>query len=60
MCKAIDDLIEEGKKEGKKEGKLEILLSMIEDGILSIKQAADRMNMTVANFKKAVNNLAIQ
>ena len=60
MCKAIEDLIEEGKKEGKKEGKLEILLSMIEDGILSIKQAADRMNMTVANFKKAVNNLAIQ
>ena len=56
MCKAIEDLIEEGKKEGK----LEILLSMIEDGILSIKQAADRMNMTVASFKKAVNNLAIQ
>ena len=56
MCKAIDDLM----KDSERKGKLEILLSMIKDGILSINQAADKMNMTVASFKKAVNNLAIQ
>ncbi len=60
MCKAIEDLIKEGKEEGIKEGKLELLLSMIDEGILSIKQAADKMNMSVASFKKAISKLAIE
>ena len=38
--------LEEGRKEGIKEGKLTLLSSMIEKGILSLKQAAKKMNMT--------------
>ena len=36
MCKAIDDIKKEGERKGKREGKLELLLSLIDEGILSI------------------------
>ena len=32
---------------------------MIKEGILTLKQAADKMNMTVPQFKTAVKKLAI-
>ena len=51
--------LEEGIKEGRKEGKLELLTSMIKEGILTLKQAADKMNMTVPQFEEAVKNLAV-
>ena len=48
------------KDEGKKEGRLELLLNMIKKGILSLKQAAEEMGMTVSQFKTAVKNLDIE
>lgn len=59
MCKAIEDMIkeracierEEGKLEGKIEGKYEILTNLVKDGILSIQEAAKRMNMTEEEFR---------
>ena len=47
-------------KEGEKKGKLELLTNMIKKGILSLKQAAEEMGMTVSQFKTAVKNLAIE
>ena len=47
-------------KEGEKKGKLELLANMIKKGILSLKQAAEEMGMTVSQFKTAVKNLAIE
>ena len=35
------------------------LHGLIEDGILTLKQAADKMNMTIPQFEEAVKNLAI-
>ena len=59
----IDYEIDNGKKEarieGEKRGKLELLTSMIKEGILTLKQAADKMNMTVPQFEEAVKNLAV-
>ena len=55
----IDNGKKEGRKEGRKEGKLELLTSMIKEGILTLKQAADKMNMTVPQFEEAVKNLAV-
>lgn len=60
MCKAIEDMIkeracierEEGKLEGKIEGKYEILTNLVKDGILSIQEAAKRMNMTEEEFRR--------
>ena len=51
--------IEEGRKEGRKEGKLTLLSSMIEKGILSLKQAADEMNMTIPQFENEIKNLSL-
>ena len=34
-------------------------MSMIQDGILTLKQAAKEMNMTILQFKEAIKNLAI-
>ena len=50
MCKAIDDMMqdsrEEGKAEGRTEGILFALTGLVRDGVLSIKDAAFRANMT--------------
>ena len=63
MCEFIDRLEEEGrikgKAEGRAEGKIELLADLIEDGTLSIKQAADKMSMTVAKFKSTAKKLGI-
>ena len=59
----IDYEIDNGKKEarieGEKKGKLELLMSMIKKGILTLKQAAEEMNMTIPQFEEAVKNLAV-
>ena len=63
MCQALQGLLQdsrmEGEKAGEKKGKLELLMSMIQEGILTLKQAADKMNMTIPQFEEAVKNLAI-
>ena len=60
MTKSFRDYDRENDlEEGRKEGKLELLTSMIKEGILTLKQAADKMNMTVPQFEEAVKNLAV-
>ena len=53
----MDTARQEGIKEGEKKGKLELLVSMIKEGILTLKQAADKMNMTIPQFETAIKNL---
>lgn len=55
MCDFIDRLEEKGKVEGK----LELLADLIADGTLTIKQAAERVGMTVAKFKATAKKLGI-
>ena len=45
MWKAIEDLIADGKTEGKIEGKIEALYELVQDGLLSIKDAAQKASM---------------
>ncbi len=52
--------IEREIENSEKKGKLELLTSMIKEGILTLKQAADKMNMTVPQFKTAVKKLALE
>ena len=42
----------EGKREGKIEGKLSLLYELVKDNILSVKQAAQRANLSEAEFLK--------
>ncbi|MCM1388444.1 MAG: hypothetical protein NC231_14030 [Bacillus sp. (in: Bacteria)] len=50
MWKAIEDLIADGKTEGKLEGRLDALYELVQDGLLSIKDAAVKASMTEDTF----------
>ena len=58
MEKWLHDALDKSKKEGKKEGKLETFVQLVSEGILTLQQAAARMGMSVAKFKKAMAELA--
>ena len=45
----------EGRKEGIKEGAINILLTLVKDGIISIEEAAKRVNISVSKFEKYLN-----
>ena len=54
MCDFYDKL----EAQGKVKGQLKLLAELVKDGILTLKQAAERMGMSVAKFKAATKELA--
>lgn len=50
MCKALQDLLEEGRQEGRIEGRLEALYELVQDGMLSVKDASGKASMTENAF----------
>jgi hypothetical protein len=59
MCEFIDRLEARGEARGEIKGQLKLLVSLIKDGVLTLKQAAKRIGMTEAKFKSATKELAI-
>ena len=61
MCEVADRLWnggrEEGIKEGEKRGIIKILRDLVDDGTLSITEAAKRSGMSAAAFKAAIKNI---
>ncbi len=55
--KGIQKGIKKGIKEGEKKGRIKTLYELAKDGILTLKQAAERMEMTESKFKAAVKEL---
>ena len=51
--RALADQRRGGREEGKEEGRLETFVELVKDGLLSVKEAARRLNMTVPEFEKA-------
>lgn len=51
VCKLVDRL--------RAEGEVKTLADLVKDGILTLQQAAERVGMSVANFKDAAKNLGI-
>lgn len=51
VCKLVDRLEENGQ--------IKLLASLINDGTLTLKQAAEKMSMTVAKFKATAKKLGI-
>ncbi len=47
-----DSALEEGREEGMEKGMLKILASLVKEGILSVKEAANRCGVTEAEFRK--------
>ena len=54
-----DTLKREAEKEGEKKGKIELLVNMIKEGVISLKQAAQQLGMSVEKFEKEAKNLAL-
>lgn len=59
MCKAIEEMINDGREEGKLERKLETLAGLVQDGILSIQNAAIRANMTEHDFEEGIRKFSL-
>ncbi len=51
--------LKEGEKKGEKKGRLSAFYSLVKDGILTLKQAADKMNMTIPQFESEIKNLSL-
>ena len=62
MCKAVEDMIndskEKGKAEGRTEGMVAALAGLVKDGLLSLKDAALRANMTESAFEAEMQKLS--
>lgn len=54
MCEAIEKMIAESKDKGKAEGKMSAFMELVKDGMLSVKDAAERLNMTEDEFRSAM------
>ena len=52
MCEALDRVEARGREEGIKEGTVNILVSLVNDGILSITDAAKRADMSEESFRR--------
>ena len=51
MCEVLDRVEARGREEGIKEGTVNILISLVNDGILSIADAAKRADMSEESFR---------
>ena len=60
MCEVLDVVeargVSKGREEGRKEGRDDVLISLVNDGLLDVKEAAKRAGKTVKAFKKAMKD----
>ena len=52
MCKAIEDIKNDGKREGLLEGEVKTLYELTRDGIITKEIAANKLNITAEKFEK--------
>ena len=52
MCKAIEDIKNDGKREGILEGEVKTLYELTRDGIITKETAASKLNITAEKFEK--------
>lgn len=57
VCEAIEEMMKDSKAEGELKGKMDTLAGLVRDGLLSVKDAAARLNMTEAEFEAAIKKL---
>ncbi len=56
VCKAIMEIREEGIEVGREEGRLLLLVSMVQDGEITLETAAKRLDISREEFKEKMNN----
>lgn len=57
MCKVMEELRNESYAEGRAEGTFATLAGLVRDGLLSIREASQRVNMTEQEFETALRKL---
>ena len=60
MCRAIDEMIEDGRAEGRAEGlesAFRVLSELVSDGLLKLEEAARRMGISEAAFVKKMQEM---
>ena len=57
MCVAIDEMVAEGRQEGRREGMLQALVGLVKDSVLTVEQAAERVNLSVSEFEAKAKEL---
>jgi hypothetical protein len=60
MCKAITDLIQDGRDEGKIEGKIETFVELINDGDMTVEKAAAKMQISEKEFCTQAKSLGFE
>lgn len=56
MCKAIEEIKNDGRIEGLAEGKIELLSELTKDGVITLSEAAKRAGMSSEEFEKILKN----
>ena len=59
LSDTINKAEKKGEKRGEKRGKIELLVNMIKEGVISLKQAAEQLGMSVEKFEKEAKGLAL-
>ena len=61
MCEAIEAMMKDskevGKTEGIMEGTIKTLVGLVKDGLLSVKDAAARLDMTESRFEAVMKKM---
>ena len=55
----MDTWLSDTINKAEKKGKIEILTKMVNRGIISLKQAAEQLGMSVEKYEKEAKNLAL-
>ncbi len=56
MCKALEELYNDGRQEGREEGRERLIVELFRDGVLSVAEAAKRMKCTESEFFEILKN----
>lgn len=56
MCNLSDLIEERGIEKGIEQGKLTTLIALVQDGLISIAEAAKRVDMTVGDLQKLITD----
>lgn len=52
MCKAIEDIREEGKNEGRDEERFSLLVELVNEGSIDVDKALEKLHMSLDEFYK--------
>ena len=55
----MDTWLSDTINKAEKKGKIELLVNMIKEGVISLKQAAEQLGMSVEKFEKEAKGLAL-